>query len=466
MENARSFAPKMEDSGPSKFARLKLIVRPAAPAGEEGHASSTAASPMDRVVKSPLLMPGRKVGVGVALIALVLIAVLYIRYGLASSLAIDAERLTLATASHATFREYIPITGNIVPARTVYLDAVEGGQVTQVLAEEGQVVAVGQPLLELKNTDLQLRLVEAEARLTDQVNNLNNRRLQVEQTHLQLQERLIGIDEQIVALERDVTRNERLAADGVVAVKVMEDMRGSLRALRGVRATVLEAQRVSRSLQTSQTAQMQSSVDAISANLGVARENLKNLLMRAPIAGRLTVFEAEVGEAKGRGQRIGQIDGTAAFKVSAMVDEFYLGRIAVGQVASVSIGNADHALEVTKIYPNVRERQFQIDLEFSAAQPADLRRGQTLRMNLEIGAQTQSLVVGNGPWVEDTGGVWAFVLTADGSEAHRRAVSIGRRNPDVVEITRGLAAGERLIVSSYAQLGAFDRIEIRGAGQP
>lgn len=454
------------EPGASKLARLKLIVRSSASEAEPVELERKGASPMDRAMRQPLLTRWQWAFTGAAVLVLLIVGFLYVRYGFTSSLTVDAERLTLATAEQETFREYIPLSGNIVPARTVYLDAVEGGQVTQVLAEEGQMVEAGQPLLDLKNTDLQLRLVEAESRLTDQVNNLNNRRLQAEQTHLQLQERLIGIDEQIVTLQRDLTRNERLLTDGIVAVKTVEDLRESLRAMRDVRATVLETQQVNRSLQTSQTAQMQISVNSISSNLGVARENLKNLTMRAPIAGRLTVFEAEVGEAKGRGQRIGQIDGTASFKASAMVDEFYLGRVAVGQIATTRIGDTNLSLEVAKIYPNVRDRQFQIDLEFAAGQPSDLRRGQTLRMNLEIGAQSRSLVVANGPWVEDTGGTWGFVLASDGREAQRRALTTGRRNPDKVEISSGLAVGERLIVSSYAQLGAYDRIDIRGAGQP
>lgn len=450
-----------DEAGPSKFARLKTTIRGDAPAADGAAPSSL--SPMDQPVRSGFVTRTRVIGALAVLALSVLLGVLYARYGLTNSLSVDAARLSIATVSPDVFQEYIPVTGNIVPARTIYLDAVEGGQVTQVLAEEGQIVEIGQPLLELKNTDLQLRLVEAEARLTEQVNTLNARRLQVEQTHLTLQERLIGIDEQIVMLERDLARNERLLVDNTVPVKAVEDMRGSLAALRGVRATVLEAQRVNRDMQTRQTAQMQSAVNAISGNLEVARENLENLVMRAPITGQLTVFEAEVGEAKSRGQRIGQIDGVAGFKVSAMVDEFYLGRIGVGQAASVRIGGADHALQVFKIYPNVRERQFQIDLAFSADPPPGLRRGQTLRMNLQIGAQAQSLVVANGAWLNDTGGAWAFVLQPDGRSALRRAVSIGRRNPEVAEVTGGIKAGERLIVSSYAQFGGFERIDIRGA---
>lgn len=457
----------MSEASPSRFARL-LAARSAATtrAAEAGDAARPPSfSPMDRPVRPRLMTPERAVAAAAVVALAVFSAVLYARFGLTSSVTVNAERLTIAAARRSMLQEYIPVTGNVVPARTVYLDGVEGGQVTQVLAEEGQMVEAGQPLLELKNADLQLRLVEAESRLTDQIKNLNTSRLQVEQTRLQLQERQISIAQQIVTLERDIARNQALLASGIVSAKTVEDMRDSLAALRAVQATVVETQRLNRDMQTNQAAQMQSAVDAMSANLQVARENLQNLVMRAPIAGQLTVFDAEVGEAKARGQRIGQIDGIAAFKISARVDEFYLGRVAVGQAASVHIGSTEHALVVTKVYPNVSQRQFQIDVEFAGDQPSGLRRGQTLRMNLQVGAGAESLVVPVGPWLEDTGGTWAFVLSADGATAQRRIVAIGRRNPEMAEVVSGVREGERLIVSTYAQLQDFDRIDLRGTAR-
>ncbi len=443
----------------SRFARLRRESRPADPdAGADVDA-------MDRPVNGAWLDRRRLTGLFVCAVALVLAIIAYVTLGLQRALTVDADRLQIASAGRSVLREFIPVSGSVVPARTLYLDAVEGGQVTRVLVEEGQHVTAGQPLLELKNADLQLRLVEAEARLTEQVNDVNMRRLQVEQSHLQFQERLIALAEQIATLERDLARNERLLAEGVVPAKMVEDQRGSLQTLRGVEATVSEAQRVNRGLQTSQTAQMQASVDAISGNLAVARENLQNLVMRAPIAGQLTAFDAEVGEAKARGQRIGQIDGVGKFKLAAFIDEFYLDRVEQGQLATARIGDAEHALVLTKVYPNVRDRLFRIEMAF-AQQPPALRRGQTLRAALALGTDADALVVPNGPWLADSGGAWAFVLAHDGRSARRREIRVGRRSPDFVEIVAGVAAGERLIVSPYAQFAGFDRIDIRGNAAP
>jgi HlyD family secretion protein len=449
----------------SKFARLKVAIRGegADGAGVQGAPAEPAPlSPMDKRVKPPLVTRQQAI-VAAAIAALIVVTgVFYVRYGLNSTLSVAGERLTVATAQNAVFQEYVPVTGNIEPATTVYLDAVEGGQVTQVFAEEGQMVEEGDPLLELKNTDLQLRLVEAESNLTTNVNNLNATRLQAEQTQLRHQRDLIDLTRQIITLERDLARNERLLEVDAVSAKTVEDMRTQLDSLRQLHTTVTEAQRIDREMNAGQTAQMQRAVDVISANLEVARENLENLVMKAPISGQLTVFEANRGESKIPGTNIGQIDDITAFKVSALVDEFYLGRVTIGQRATVEIGGQMTTLEISKVYPDVEERQFQIDLEFTEEQPQGLRRGQTLRMNLEIGAQAESLVVANGPWVDDTGGTWVFVLSPDGGGAQRRDVSIGRRNPDMVEIQSGLSPDDRVIVSSYASLLDFDRIDVRG----
>lgn len=449
----------------SKFARVRAAIR-----GEEAPSDgeSTAPSPapelsaMDRRVKPPLITARTAITIVGAVALLLVTGAFYVRYGLTNSLSVDGERITVAAARQAIFQEYIPITGNTVPAVTVYLDAVEGGQVTRVLAEEGQMVEEGQPLLELKNAELQLRMVETEAQFAGRENDLNSMRLQARQTDLQHQQTLINIAETLGKAERDLRRAEALLETDAVPRREVEDLRSLVETQRQLQAMTLERQRIDREMQANQVAQQQETVDRMSANLEIVRQSLENLVMRAPISGLLTVFDANVGESKIRGARIGQIDDVGAFKVTALVDEFYLGRVAVGQSATAQIGRAPVTLEVSKVYPDVRERQFEIDLEFTGEPPADLRRGQTLRMNLEIGARDESQIVANGPWVDDTGGTWAFVLSPDGGTASRRALTIGRRNPDMVEVEDGLEDGERIIVSSYAQLMDFDRIDIRG----
>jgi HlyD family secretion protein len=441
----------------SKFERLKLAARRDA----ETVADLDALSPMDKRVKRRFVTPRGALMAGLLLFVVAVSAFGYWRYGLNRTLTVGAERLTVSTVSTGIFREYIPVTGNVVPKDTVYLDAVEGGQVTQVMAEEGATVVQGQPLLQLKNTNLQLQVVTSEAQLAEQINNLNTVKLAVAQNQLAHKRDLITVAQKIDDMERKLSRSRKLIASGATPRAEVEDMEADLGFAKQEEAALKEAQRVDAETQAQQVTQMQTAVDRITASLDIARQNLDNLVMKAPISGQLTLFEAKLGESKAPGQRIGQIDDVGGFKVSAYVDEFYLNRIVIGQVATAEIGGKDVRLDVAKIYPNVRDRQFQVDLTFEGTPPQGIRRGQTLRMNLEIGAEAKSLLLANGPYVDDTGGNWVFVVSPGGGEALRRSVTIGRRNPDMVEVTGGLKEGERVITSSYTQFTNFDRIDLR-----
>jgi HlyD family secretion protein len=209
--------------------------------------------------------------------------------------------------------------------------------------------------------------------------------------------------------------------------------------------------------------QIDKTIANMNKNLAIARQNLENLTIKAPISGQLTSLEAHAGESKRPGERIGQIDQIDTYKVTALVDEHYLPRVALGQQATAEIDGHEHSLELTKQYAEVRDRQFKVDLVFSGDVPKSVRRGQSLQLRLAIGASSTGLVVANGPFYEDTGGQWAFVV--NDQQANRRAIKLGRRNPESVEVLEGLIAGDKVITSSYESLKDFARIELRGDGK-
>ncbi|HEU4620058.1 MAG TPA: efflux RND transporter periplasmic adaptor subunit [Gammaproteobacteria bacterium] len=417
-------------------------------------------SPMDTAIERRVVTPARAAAAAALAAVLAFSVYAYVEYGLHRTLDVDPARLTTSTVSAGTFHEYIPLTGNVVPRTTVYLDAVEGGQVTEVYVEEGATVEAGQPLVKLKNTDLQLEVIGREAQLTEQLNNLSSTSLAFEQNRLQHKRELIQIDHEIDAASRHIAARRPLVGKGGATRAELDDLEADLVYQRSLRAAVQEAQGVDEKFQTAQIDRLRQALDAMNENLGIARQNLENLVVKAPIAGQLTLLEANVGESKPAGQRIGRIDELDAVKASAFVDEFYLTRVALGQTATVEIAGKDYALEIAKIYPDVRDRQFQIDLAFRGASPPGLRRGQTVRMRLEIGEPSETLVLANGAFYDDTGGRWVFALDPSGSYAERRDVRFGRRNPEGIEVLEGLHEGDRVITSSYESLEDFDRIQL------
>lgn len=415
---------------------------------------------MDRRVTTSWLTRSRLI----ALVAFGLCAIaaifLFVRFGLTRSLTVSRDRLVISTVQAGSFRDYIPVTGNVEPRDTVYLDAVDGGQVVEVMVEEGAMVRVGQPIVRLSNTNLQLQVVNSEAQVSEQLNRLTATKLQFAQSRLQHSRELIDLDFQIDQSAQRLERLKAIVNTGAIKRADVEDAELDLSRLNKLREASREAQRVDETLQKEQIQQVDQTIAGLNKNLNLARQNLDNLVLKAPITGQLTSLEAHLGESKAPGQRIGQIDQTDGFKVVAMVDEHYLPRVAAGQQATAEVAGETRPMQLTKVYAEVRERQFKVDLAFDGAMPSAIRRGQTLQLQVELGATSNGLIVANGPFYEDTGGQWTFVV--NGAQATRRMVKLGRRNPENVEVLEGLSKGEQIITSSYESLKQFDRIDLRG----
>ncbi len=414
---------------------------------------------MDRKIQRTNRRPLILGVIGLGVVALV--ALIWAGTDSSTSFTLDGQRIRTAVVEHGMFEDYIPLRAAVEPEKTVFLDAIEGGRVEAILVEEGAFVEAGQPLLELSNTSLQLDVIAREAEVSEQLNNLRNTQLAIEQNRLSLKGELIEIDYQIVRLSRLVKRFEELEGKQFISRNEYEDATDELEYWKNRRVVTRESQVQDEKIRFAQIEQLQSSVAQLEKNLSLARANLDNLLVRAPRAGQLTALNAEIGESKARGERLGQIDDVDRFKTSALVNEFYLGRVRTGQQAQLEIEGRQYLLEVNKIYPQVQSSQFRIDLRFIDDEPANIRRGQTLQMRLVLGdISEQALLLQNGAFFNDTGGAWVFVLNHDRSAADRRNVQLGRRNPNHIEVLSGLVEGDEVVISSYSSFITVDRLFI------
>lgn len=396
-----------------------------------------------------------------SVLGLIVLIWLWLTVDNSSSFTLDGQRIRIAEVSRGVYEDYIPLRATVEPERTVYLDAIEGGRVERVIVEEGAIVEAGQPLIELSNSSLQLDVIAREAEVSEQLNNLRNTQLAIEQNRLSLKRDLIEIDYQVVRLTRLVNRYEELEGKQFLSKNDYENSIDELAYWKSRRLVTEESQAQDQLVRLVQIEQLNGSVAQLEKNLKLARRNLDDLLIRAPRAGKLTSMNAEIGESKARGERLGQIDDIDKFKASAMVNEFYLSRVAVGQKALLDIDGQNYFLEVSKVYPEVRASQFQVDLRFTDATPTDIRRGQTLQLRLVLGDTTErATLLANGPFFNDTGGAWVFVLDADGKTARKQPVQFGRRNPNNIEVEGGLELGDRVVVSSYASFIEVERLFI------
>ena len=156
---------------------------------------------------------------------------------------------------------------------------------------------------------------------------------------------------------------------------------------------------------------------------------------------------------------MGQVNSADRFKLTAQVDEFYLGHVAVGQETLFNVDGRDYRAHVSKVYPQVTNGTFKADFYFDGATPSGIHVGQAIDLKVELGGSSRAVMLPNGPFYQETGGNWVFVVTPDGKSAIRRNVKLGRRNPDFVEVVEGLKPGEKVIVSGYDAYQKMDRIE-------
>ena len=406
---------------------------------------------MDRVIAKKTWTP-RRILMGVG--ALLFVAL--IGYGLwtttgGTKLRVQTERLTISPATTGEFQEFISVIGTLEPVRTVFLDAAEGGRVEQIFVEEGAVMEAGEPILQLINNNLQLDLLNREAQFYETMNYLREARLAMEQNTLNLRQQLLDINYQITRLERQHTRNEELFTKDLISDEEYEQVKDELEYQVRSRELTLVSHKQDSLMRRVQVEQLEASVTRMERNLEVVRQNLENLIVKAPIAGQLTSLNAEIGESISNGQRLGQVDRLDGFKVNVPVDEHYLPRVNMGQDGRFSLSDEEYGLEIQKVYPEVQGGLFEVDMFFTEESPEGIRRGQTLRIRLELGDLSEALLIPKGGFFNTTGGNWVYVV--EGDQAVRRPIRLGRQNPQFFEVLEGLEVGDQVITSSYDTYG-------------
>lgn len=398
-----------------------------------------------------------------SLVAALSSAVIYtLIFGDASSkLNVALEKTTISEVSEGPFQEFIPVTGNVMPIKTIYLDAIEGGRVEKIFVEEGSFVQTGNELLKLSNTRLQLDIINREAQLLEQINNLRNTRLAMEQNRLTLKAQLLDLDYQIQQQKRQYEQNVELMKQNLVSQTEFDQSREQYEYLVKRRAITIESQRQDSVMRVVQVKQLEGSVGLLQSNLNVIKQNLENLTLRAPISGQLTSLNAEIGESKAAGQRLGQIDVLDGFKLRVAIDEHYIARINIGQSGEFDFAGNTFGLTIKKVYPEVLNGRFEVDMHFESDEPDGIRRGQTMHIRLELGDLSDAILLPRGGFYQKTGGNWVYVVDPSGEFAVRRDIKIGRQNPQVFEVLSGLTPGDRVITSSYDYYGDIEKLILK-----
>jgi HlyD family secretion protein len=421
---------------------------------------NTAAESMDRVIGKP----GRRrwpllVGCAVAIAAVVALIV-WLLPG-AHSIAVKAGETQIAEVRREPFQDYVPVRAEVAPLTTIFVTAVEGGQVSDVLVLDGSEVAAGAPLARLTNSQLRLAVVGQEAEISGKLGDVSAQQLALQKAQTDRERDLAQARYDLQKARHELERRESLhdaGFDSDAALRIAQDDA----AYNQTRVASLQANSGRESaLGADQAARIRALAGRLNENLAAVEASLDALVIKAPMKGRLTNFLLQPGQPLKAGDSVGQVDSEGAYKLTAELDEFYLGRVAVGQLATADIDGRPVPLKVARVLPQVVQGHFHVELAFQGAAPAALRRGQSLDMRLVLGDTRPALTLPNEAWLEGSGGSFAFVVRPDGRQADRRAITVRRRNPQQVEVASGLSPGERVVVSSYAGLSPYAHLILR-----
>lgn len=375
------------------------------------------------------------------------------------SLTLPLSSVSTALVQKQPMQESIALRANVMPQQTVFLDVIEGGRVEEKLVEQGQFVTQGQPLVKLSNTALQLDLISREAQVTEQMNFLRNTQMTIETNRLNLKRDVLDIEHQLVRLKRNLAQTEPLVKTGVLAKETLLNLQQDLRYQQQRLKLTQQQQLQDEAIRKQQLSQLSESVAMLSKNLQFARQNVQNLLVRAPVSGYLSEFNVEPGESRAPGSRMGQIDIPDKYKLVASVDEFYLSRVTTGMQAHASVNQQDLALTVSRVDSRVVNNQFQ--LEFTLPGEQQVKRGQSINLTLQLEAQQRdALVLPRGAYLSDSAGQYVYVLDSQSAVARKQAVTLGKQSANQIEIVSGLHAGDQVIISSYRDFAQADTIQL------
>ncbi len=416
---------------------------------------------MDRKIeKKKGIRPKHLIYAAVA-IAFVFLLIKILKDANVSTFKVDADKITIEEVQHGEFNDYIRTNGTVEPISTIYLDAEEGGQVKERLIEEGADLKKGDVILVLENRSLYQEIMNSESNLAQKQNMLRQTRISFESSRIESKRLLLNSEFDLIKKKRNFGQQEALYKDELASkedyLQAKEDYEF---AFEMQKINKMKSENDSMIMAT-EMIQLEEDLTKMQKTLDLVYERLDNLNVKAPVDGQLGMLDAEVGQSIGRGTRIGQINVLTDYKIKALIDEHYIDRVRAGLSATFERQNSLFNLMVKKVYPEVRNSQFQIDLVFTDERPDNIRTGQTYYINLQLGQPEQSLLVSLGGFFNSTGGQWIYVVDPSGGFATKREIRIGRKNPKYYEVLSGLEAGEKVVTSGYDLFGDNDKLILR-----
>jgi len=375
-----------------------------------------------------------------------------------SKLDVDPERITVSEVTKGPFQEFIPVNGVVLPITTIYLDAVEGGRVEKLYVEDGTDMKKGDPIMKLSDLDLELSLANQQTAVFNVLTQMQISRDQAQQNTIGKLQNMADADNAYRDASRVYKLDQKLYAQKAIGLQEYQVAVNTYDyALRKEKLNTQILKQDTASVKQ-QAEQAQESYANMKSTLELMKQKVGDLVVKAPVDGQLTSMDAEVGQNITKGERLGEIDVLSGYKVRVNIDEHYISRVYNGLSGDFSFADKTYKLKIKKVFSQVTNGQFQVDMEFVGTVPQGIRRGQTLQIRLALSDETQAVLVPKGGFYQQTGGNWIFKLSADGKTAYRTNIQLNRQNPDYYEVTGGLQPGDKVVTSSYDTYGDMQEL--------
>ena len=416
---------------------------------------------MDRVIAKKKWSRKRILTIAGIVGIIVLIAGAYYMTSGKPRLNVEAERITISEVKSGPFKEFIPVNGIVLPITTIYLDALEGGRVEERYVEDGAIMKKDQPILRLSNTDLELSLVQQQTSVYNLLTQMQISQNQAEQNKVTRMTQLADVTAQFKEAERLYKLNKRLYEQKVIGAQEFKQSEINYQSLLDKKGLSEQIVKQDSASGNQQLRQAQQSYRGSQEALNVMQKKVGDLIVRAPVDGQLTSLDAEIGQSKNKGERLGQLDILSGFKVRVDIDEHYISRIYTGLIGDFTFANKSYKLKIKKVYTQVTNGRFQVDMEFEGEVPQGIRRGQTLQIGLALSDEITALLLPKGGFYQQTGGNWIFKVADNGKTAYKVDIQLGRQNPDYYEVLNGLNPGDKVVTSSYENYGDMQELVLK-----
>jgi HlyD family secretion protein len=373
----------------------------------------------------------------------------------------ERDKLSIAEVTQGKFDDYITINGVVAPIATIYMDAYEGGRVTEKLIEEGTMVKKGDIILKLENRGLYEQILASESNLALKQNDLRSTKLTFDSRQVEGKKALATAEYDLQRMKRNFEQNKALYEEELISREDFLISRENYELSKKQYEIVKLQTEQDDALRKTSLAGLDTDLERMQKTLSMVYERLDQLNVRAPADGQLGFLDAEIGQSIGQGERIGQINVLTDFKIEAAIDEHYIDRIQRDLTALLERNGKEYPLRLRKVYPEVRSGRFKVDLVFTGEKPATIRAGQSYNIKLQLGESSDALLLPKGGFFQSTGGQWIFVVTPDDDEALKRPIRIGKQNSRYYEVLEGLEGGEKVITSNYDNFGDAERIVLK-----